>query len=66
MAKAVMNDGGGQPCSDADAAACLGQGHQKSVPVATAWGQKDRTNDGDGNDDDARAQSFNKGKNRSV
>ncbi len=49
-------------CSDADVAACLAQGHPKSsgnVPIA--WGQKNRTADGDGQDDDARLQSFGKG-----
>ena len=53
---------GGQPvCSDKDAAACLAQGHSKSGAAPTAWGMKDQQNDHDGNDDDARSQSFNKG-----
>jgi len=55
--------GSGPVCSDKDAADCLAQGHPKSsgnVPIA--WGQKNRTADGDGPDDDARLQSFGKGK----
>ncbi len=64
MAKVVQ--GGGDVCSDGDAAACLANGHPKSGSVPTAWGQKDRTNDGDGPDDDARLQSFNKGKKRAL
>ena len=60
MADKVLQDGG-QECSDKDAAGCLAQGHAKSGAVPTAWGQKDQQNDNDGNDDDARSPSFNKG-----
>lgn len=59
MAKVVQD--GGAPCNDADAAACLSGGHPKSRPVGTKWGMRDRTQDGDGPDDDARKQSFNRG-----
>jgi len=59
MAKNDVVDGGGTECSDKDAAASLAQGHPKSGAVPTSWGMKDQTNDYD-DDDDARAQSFNK------
>lgn len=55
----AKNDSG--PCTDEEAAAALAQGHSKSVQVKTAWGMRSRTSDGDGADDDARAQSFEKG-----
>ena len=61
MADKAVKDGG-QECSNKDAAGCLSQGHPKTGNVPTAWGQKDMQNDHDGNDDDARSQSFNKGK----
>jgi len=60
MADKVLS-GGGKECDNKDAAACLAQGHPKSGSVPTAWGMKDQQNDGDGPDDDARVQSFNKG-----
>lgn len=60
MAKTVM--GGSQICSDKDAADCLSQGHPKSsATVPTTWGNRSRTQDGDGPDDDARQKSFGKG-----
>ncbi len=54
-------ESGGIEVSDKDAAGTLAQGHAKAGAVPTAWGMKDQQNDGDGNDDDARLQSFNKG-----
>jgi hypothetical protein len=58
-----MIDGGMIPgeCSDADAAACLAQGHPKAQAAPISYGMRDRTSDGDGPDDDARKQSFEKG-----
>ena len=40
MTKVVQ--GGGQECSDQDAAACLAQGHPKGGLAKVAWGMKDR------------------------
>lgn len=62
MTKALV-DGGMSPgdCTDADVAGVLAQGHPKSHPVPIAHGMRDRTSDGDGPDDDARKQSFEKG-----
>jgi hypothetical protein len=40
MAKVVQS--GGQECNDADAAACLAQGHPKSGLAPVKWGMKDR------------------------
>lgn len=57
MAKAEMQD----CCNDAEAAAMLSGDHPKSKPVKQSWGMRDRSNDGDGPDDDARKPSFNKG-----
>ncbi len=66
MTKSLI-DGGMSPgntacCTDKDAAAALAQGHPKSAPAPIGYGQRSRTQDGDGPDDDARQPSFEKGK----
>ena len=43
MAKSNTVQGGGQVCSDADAAACLSQGHPKSGNVPVSSGMKDQS-----------------------
>lgn len=59
-----MIDGGMSPgcsdCSDQDAASALAQGHPKSGKPPVGYGQRSRTNDGDGPDDNARDPSFEK------
>jgi hypothetical protein len=44
--KVVDNTGGGEPCSDKDAATCLAQGHPKAGSVPVAWNQKDQNEAG--------------------
>lgn len=62
MTKSLI-DGGMKPdeCSDGDAACALAQGHPKSKPVPVGFGMKNRTQDGDGPDDDARSPNFERG-----
>ncbi len=63
MAKSMI-DGGMSPqdcCTDGEAAAALAQGHPKAKAAPVSFGMKNRTQDGDGPDDDARLQSFEKG-----
>lgn len=61
MTKSLI-DGGMSPgeCTDCEAAGALAQGHPKSKPVPTGFGMKNRTQDGDGPDDDARSPKFGK------
>lgn len=61
MTKSLI-DGGMVPaeCTNEDAAAALAQGHPKAHPVPVGYGQRSRTQDGDGPDDDARSPSFEK------
>ena len=42
----VDNKGGGQECSDKNAADCLAQGHPKAGSVPVAWNQKDQSETG--------------------
>lgn len=48
-------------CTDDQAAGALAQGHPKSKRAPTTFGMRNRTQDGDGPDDDARSASFGKG-----
>lgn len=48
-------------CTDAEAAGALAQNHPKAKPAPTAYGMRNRAQDGDGADDDARKASFGKG-----
>lgn len=64
MAKSMIDSGmspGCADCSDADAASALAQDHPKSGKPPIGYGQRSRTQDGDGPDDDARSQTFEKG-----
>lgn len=59
MAKGMFDKVGPQDCCTNDqAASSLAQGHPKAKPAPVAFGMRDRTNDGDGADDNARLPSF--------
>lgn len=45
-------------CTDAEAASALANGHPKAKPAPVSFGMKNRTQDGDGPDDDARSPKF--------
>lgn len=47
--------------TDSEAAGALANGHPKAKRSPVSFGMRNRTSDGDGADDDARAESFGKG-----
>lgn len=59
MTKSLI-DGGMKPgeCTDGEAASELALGHPKSKPPQAGFGMRNRTQDGDGPDDDARSPKF--------
>lgn len=63
MAAKSMGDNieAGHCCTDQEAAAALAQGHPKAKAPPVGFGMKNRSNDGDGPDDNARDPSFQKG-----
>lgn len=63
MAKNMVDDNMAATscCTDSEAAAALAQGHPKAKAAPVGFGMKNRTQDSDGPDDDARSHSFEKG-----
>lgn len=61
-AKNMVDSGlGSGNCTNEEAAAALAQDHPKSGTPPVGFGMRSRAQDGDGPDDDARDQSFEKG-----
>lgn len=62
MTKSLI-DGGMTPgeCTDGEVASALALGHPKSKPVPAGFGMRNRTQDSDGPDDDARSPKFERG-----
>lgn len=63
MTKSLIDEAMGVSpcCTDGEAASTLAGGHPKAKAAPVGFGMRNRTADGDGPDDDARDQSFEKG-----